>query len=29
MKDILLVLAIFAAWIVLNAWILPMFGVST
>jgi hypothetical protein len=29
MKDILLVVGIFVVWFVLNAWILPKFGVST
>lgn len=29
MKDLLLVVGIFVAWFVLNAWILPKFGVST
>lgn len=29
MKDILIVVAILVAWFVLNAWILPKFGVST
>ena len=29
MKEILLMLAILAGWVVLNAWILPKFGVST
>ncbi len=29
MKDLLLILGLLAAWIVLNAWILPKFGVST
>ena len=29
MKEIWIPLAILAAWILLNAWILPKFGVST
>lgn len=29
MKDALLVIGIFVAWFVLNAWVLPKFGVST
>jgi hypothetical protein len=29
MKDLFLIMAIFIGWIVLNAWILPKFGVST
>ena len=29
MKDVLLVVGIFVVWFVLNAWILPKFGVST
>jgi len=29
MKELLLVIAIIAGWFVLNAWILPRFGVST
>lgn len=29
MKDLLIPLAILVGWIVLNAWILPKFGVST
>jgi len=29
MKDILLLLAIFVGWYILNAWVLPKFGVST
>ncbi len=29
MKEILLMLAILAGWVVLNAWVLPKFGVST
>jgi hypothetical protein len=29
MKDLLLILAVLAGWFVLNAWILPRFGVST
>jgi hypothetical protein len=29
MKELLLVVAIIAGWFVLNAWILPRFGVST
>lgn len=29
MKEILLMLAILVGWVVLNAWILPKFGVKT
>ena len=29
MKDILFLLAILVGWYVLNAWVLPKFGVST
>lgn len=29
MKEILLMLGVFSFWFVLNAWILPKFGVST
>ena len=29
MKELWIPLAILAAWIVLNAWVLPRFGVST
>jgi len=29
MKDTLLVLGFLAAWIVLNRWVLPRFGVQT
>lgn len=29
MKEMLLIVAIIAGWFVLNAWILPRFGVST
>jgi hypothetical protein len=29
MKDVLLVIGVFVAWFVLNAWVLPKFGVST
>jgi hypothetical protein len=29
MKELLLIVAIIAGWFVLNAWILPRFGVST
>ncbi len=29
MKDLLLPLAIIVGWYVLNAWVLPKFGVST
>lgn len=29
MKEILIVLAVLVGWILLNAWILPKFGVST
>jgi hypothetical protein len=29
MKDLLLLLGIFAAWYILNRWILPRFGVQT
>ena len=29
MRDLLLPLAILVSWVVLNAWILPKFGVST
>jgi hypothetical protein len=29
MKDILLVVGVLVVWFVLNAWILPKFGVST
>ena len=29
MKELMLVVAIVAGWFVLNAWILPRFGVST
>lgn len=29
MKDLLIPLAILVAWFVLNAWVLPKFGVST
>ena len=29
MKDLLVPLAILAAWYVMNAWVLPRFGVTT
>ena len=29
MKDLLIPIAILAGWFVLNAWVLPKFGVST
>lgn len=29
MKDLLVPLAVFVAWFVLNAWVLPRFGIST
>jgi hypothetical protein len=29
MKDILVIAAVFATWIALNAWILPWFGIQT
>lgn len=29
MKDILIVLAVLAAWILLNRWVLPRLGVPT
>ncbi len=29
MKEILFVLGLLVAWIVLNVWVLPRFGVST
>ena len=29
MKDLLIPIAILAGWFVLNAWVLPNFGVST
>jgi hypothetical protein len=29
MKELLLPLAVLIAWFVLNAWVLPRFGVST
>ena len=29
MKELLLMFALFAAWFVLNAWVLPRFGVKT
>ena len=29
MKELLLIVAILAGWFVLNAWVLPRFGVST
>lgn len=29
MKELLLAVAVLAGWLILNAWILPRFGVST
>jgi hypothetical protein len=29
MKELLLMIAILAGWVVLNLWVLPKFGVST
>lgn len=29
MKEILLVFALFGGWFILNAWVLPKFGVKT
>lgn len=29
MRDILIFVSVFAAWFILNAWVLPRFGVKT